>query len=95
MGTNPETGAVDKFATEVTVTVTRTVVVGRSFTILASFRGLNDRLTYDILGGGDRHSGLVLSGDVILREGGAGEGGDEEGETHIDCEVVVEMSVVL
>jgi hypothetical protein len=95
MGTNPETGAVDKFAREVTVTVTRTVVVGRFFTILASFPGLSDRLAYDILGGGDGHSGLVLGGDVILRKGGAGEGGDEEGATHVACEVVVEMSVLL
>ena len=51
-------------------------------------------LTYDIHGGGDGHDGLALGGGVVLREGSAGEGGDEEGATHVDCEVVVEMSVV-
>lgn len=38
--------------------------------------------TYDILGGSDGHDSLALGGDVILREGGAGEGGDKEGATH-------------
>lgn len=52
-------------------------------------------LFYGILGGGDGHDGLALGGDMVLRGGGANEGGDEEGATHVDCEVVVEMSVVL
>jgi hypothetical protein len=52
-------------------------------------------LTYNILGGGDGHDSLALGGDMILRKGGAGEGGDEEGATHVLYEAVIGMSVVL
>ena len=52
-------------------------------------------LTYNILGGGDGHDSLVLGGDMILRKGGAGEGGDEEVVTHVLYEAVIVMTVVL